>query len=312
MDRVQILELVSDRLRELLLLVREAGERVLAVYANDFDVVLKSDLSPLTLADSLSHEILFGSLPGIVPCPVLSEEGAEIPYSERSSWDVFWSIDPLDGTKEFVRKSGDFCVSVGLVLGQGPIFGAIYIPVRGQIYFGGEGFGSYRIVKETISSMESLSSKELLSSADRLDSGDSRPERNWVLLGSVSHGSEMPPELVRALFEKEKFDSFSIGSAIKFCRIAEGSADFYPRYGTTMEWDTSAGQAIVCGAGGGVVEIGSKSPLIYNKSALENPDFYCYGNRFKDRFPEILAPLSPLRRTRGGRGRPWDPGTSEK
>jgi 3'(2'), 5'-bisphosphate nucleotidase len=293
MEKEQVLDLVSQRLRELILLVREAGERVLSVYANEFDVVLKSDLSPLTLADSLSHEILFASLPGIVSCPVLSEEGAEIPYSERSAWPAFWSIDPLDGTKEFVRKSGDFCVSVGLVVGSTPIFGVIYIPVGNQIYFGGKGFGSYRIAKETIDSLENLDSKALLSSAIRLDTGDRNLRRHWVLLGSVSHGAEMPSELTKTLFEKERFDSYSIGSAIKFCRIAEGFADFYPRYGTTMEWDTSAGQAIVLGAGGAVVAIETGSPLKYNKRDLENPDFYCFGGRFRKRFPEIMGTASP-------------------
>jgi len=290
MDRAKILDLVSHRLHDLLLLVREAGERVLGVYANDFDVVLKSDLSPLTLADSLSHEILFGSLPGIVPCPVLSEEGTEISYGERSLWECFWSIDPLDGTREFVRKSGDFCVSVGLVLGREPVFGVIYIPVHDQIYFGGKGFGSYRISKGIIDSLEDRDSKSLLLSADRLSSGGNFSGRPWVLLGSVSHGAEIPPELMRALYEKEDFDSFSIGSAIKFCRIAEGAADFYPRYGTTMEWDTSAGEAIVSGAGGGVVAIETGKPLLYNKRNLENPDFFCFGERFRGRFPEILLP----------------------
>lgn len=292
MDRLEILDLVSLRLRELLLLVRRAGQGVLSVYAHDFDVVLKSDLSPLTLADSLSHDLLFSALPAIVPCPVLSEEGTAIPYSDRASWEAFWSIDPLDGTKEFVRKSGDFCVCVGLVLRNEPIFGVIYIPVLNQIYFGGEHFGSYRMEGVDIAELERMDPETILASSDRLNSGDDPSGKRWLLLGSVSHGSDIPRDLLATLFEKAPFDSASIGSAIKFCRIAEGAADLYPRYGTTMEWDTSAGQAIVCGAGGGVVAAGTKVPLRYNKKSLENPDFYCYGGRFRKVFPELLETCS--------------------
>jgi 3'(2'), 5'-bisphosphate nucleotidase len=292
MDRREILDSISPRLQKLLLIVREAGKKVMGVYADDFNVVFKPDLSPLTLADGLSHETLFRSLPGIFPCPVLSEEGRAVPYKERSEWNSFWSIDPLDGTKEFVRKSGEFCISVALVVGKTPIFGIIYIPVCNQLYFGGEGFGSYRMEKPVIDSLEHQDSMSLLQISDLLNSRISLSNRGWILLRSVSHGLEIPPDIMNALHKKASFETLSVGSAIKFCRIAEGTADFYPRYGTTMEWDTSAGDAIVRGAGGGLITIGTGRPLNYNKLNLENPDFYCFSGRFQEDFPEILSQSS--------------------
>ncbi|MCL4485282.1 MAG: 3'(2'),5'-bisphosphate nucleotidase CysQ [Nitrospirae bacterium] len=290
MDRTSCIDSLTADLGTLLRLLREAGKKVLSVYREDFMVVLKPDDSPLTLADSESHDLLVTGLPEILPVPVLSEEGREIPSSERESWRAFWSIDPLDGTREFVRRSGEFCISVALVLGRIPIFGLIYIPVEDRIYFGGEGVGSYRLDGAKFDGILGKGGEEALSSCDRLDPArDGWGARPWVMLGSVSHHSEIPADLREALSMKETFHLHSVGSAIKFCRVAEGRADFYPRYGTTMEWDTAAGQAIVCGVGGGVVEAGTKRPLLYNKPALENPDFYCFGPRFRSRFPEIAG-----------------------
>lgn len=291
MDRASCITSLAADLGTLLRLLREAGKKVLSVYREDFRVVLKADDSPLTLADSESHDLLAKSLPEILPVPVLSEEGREIPFSERKSWRVFWSIDPLDGTREFVRRSGDFCISVALVADRIPIFGLIYIPVEDRIYFGGEGFGSYRLAGTKIDERHGKEREAVLSFCDRLDpegTGAEREPRPWVLLGSASHHSEIPSGLKHALSKKEHFQNLSVGSAIKFCRIAEGQADFYPRYGTTMEWDSAAGQAIVEGVGGGVFDIPTGRPLLYNKPVLENPDFYCFGPRFRRRFPEIL------------------------
>lgn len=293
MDRQQeIQRLVSSRLGELLLLVREAGERVMSVYAKEFDVVLKSDHSPLTLADCHSHEILAKGLPGIVACPVLSEEGTAIPYADRAAWDTFWSIDPLDGTKEFVKRTGDFCVSVGLVMDSAPVFGVIYVPVLEQIYFGGRGFGSYCMDPAGRALIEGSDPERILLQSRRLDPQGFPDKAEWTLLGSVSHGGEIPRALMERLEAGGPFRVASIGSAIKFCRVAEGQADFYPRYGTTMEWDTSAGQAIVQGAGGDVVSTRTGESLRYNKETLENPDFYCVGARFLRVFPDMFGDLS--------------------
>lgn len=291
MDRASCIDGISSNLGSLLRLLRDAGEAVLSVYREDFKVVLKPDASPLTLADSESHDLLSKSLPRILPVPVLSEEGREIPPSERASWRAFWSIDPLDGTREFVRRSGEFCVSVALVLDRVPVFGLIDIPVEDRIYFGGEGFGSFRLEGAKVDGIAGKGLETILSACEKLPltmGGGGPLNAPWTLLGSVSHHSEMPTRLKDALSKKESFRTTSVGSAIKFCRIAEGSADFYPRYGTTMEWDTAAGQAIVCGVGGGVVDAAHKRPLLYNKSDLENPDFFCFGPRFRKRFPEIL------------------------
>ncbi len=291
MDRASCIDGISANLGLILSLLREAGAAVLSVYREDFKVVLKPDDSPLTLADSESHDLLSKNLPRILPVPVLSEEGLAIPPSERESWRCFWSIDPLDGTREFVRRSGEFCISVALVLDQVPIFGLIDIPVEDRIYFGGEGFGSFRLEGSKVGKISGNGTESVLSLCERLPSspeGGAASGEPWILLGSVSHHSEIPSVLRERLSKKEVFQKKSVGSAIKFCRIAEGSADFYPRYGTTMEWDTAAGQAIVCGVGGGVVDSSTKKPLLYNKPDLENPDFFCFGPRFRKRFPEIL------------------------
>ena len=289
-DRTSCIDRVSVHLGQFLSLLHEAGKQVLSVYREDFAVVLKSDDSPLTLADSKSHDLLYANLPAILEVPVLSEEGQMIPLSERVSWRAFWSIDPLDGTREFVRRSDEFCISVGLVLNGFPIFGGIQIPVEDRIYFGGEGFGSFRIEGPQVEGLKDKGLEAVLSCCDRLgpDGTNDRADRPWVVLGSASHRSEIPEELMSVLAAKEHFMMRSVGSAIKFCRIAEGAADFYPRFGRTMEWDTAAGQAIVAGVGGRVIEIGTRKPLHYNKPVLENPEFYCFGPRFRQRYREFI------------------------
>lgn len=290
MDRHTILKSLSASLGDILGLVREAGERILDVYSKDFDVVLKSDLSPLTLADKRSHEILFERLPRYLNVPVLSEEGRTIEFAERASWTTFWSADPLDGTREFVKKSGDFCVSVGLVHEALPLFGVIYIPLEDRLYFGGRDFGAYALDGKDSASLGGLPAKTILLRSTALGTDREPSDREWVLIGSASHGSELPTTLLERLNKKHPFSTKSVGSAIKFCRIAEGSADFYPRAGTTMEWDTAAGQAIVEATGGGLISIVGRRPLGYNKEHLENPDFYCYGRRFAEEFPDLLLP----------------------
>ena len=281
---------LSHSLGDILVLVREAGERILEIYAEKFEVFLKSDLSPLTLADQRSHDTLFAGLPRLLDVPVLSEEGRTIDFAERSSWTTFWSADPLDGTKEFVRRSGDFCVSVGLVHNRAPLFGIIYIPIEDNIYFGSRELGSHRLGGTAIRELSGLSAPDVLLRCHAIDSGNDSPEKEWVLIGSASHGAELPPGIDRSLREKHSFSIQSVGSAIKFCRIAEGAADFYPRVGTTMEWDTAGGQAIVEAAGGGLRSFPSAKPLLYNKESLENPDFFCFGKRFAQEYPELVLP----------------------
>ena len=280
---------IARTLGSILVLVREAGERILEVYGQKFEVFLKSDLSPLTLADQRSHEVLFEGLPLLLDVPVLSEEGRTIDFAERSSWQTFWSADPLDGTKEFVRKSGDFCVSIGLVHDRSPLFGVIYIPVENRVYFGSRALGSHTLSGDLIPALSGLPAEEVIARSQRLDSDRISPEKEWVLIGSVSHGGEISPEVLKKLREKHPFSVKSVGSAIKFCRIAEGAADFYPRVGTTMEWDTAGGQAIVEAAGGGLISATTGQPLTYNKESLENPDFLCFGKGFAQEYPELLS-----------------------
>ncbi len=283
---------IARSLGNILVLVQEAGKRILDVYGQKFEVFLKSDLSPLTLADQRSHEVLFEGLPRILDVPVLSEEGRTIEFAERSSWQTFWSADPLDGTKEFVRKSGDFCVSIGLVHDRSPLFGVIYIPVENRVYFGSMDLGGHTLSGDLIPALSGLPAVDVLARSQRLESNRASAEKEWVLIGSVSHGGEISPEVLKKLRKKHPFSVKSVGSAIKFCRIAEGAADFYPRVGTTMEWDTAGGQAIVESAGGGLISATTGQPLTYNKESLENPDFLCFGGRFAQEYPEMLS-LSP-------------------
>lgn len=244
-------------LQEVIDLSKRAGEAVLDVYSSYFTVEQKEDRSPLTLADKRSHEIISGHLRDRYPFPVLSEEGRSISYEERSRWDYFWLVDPLDGTKEFVKRNGEFTINVALIHGGRPIIGVIYIPVTKILYYGVNGRGSYRVAD---------GERERLP----VQAGKGR----FTVVGSRSHATREFDEYVANIRERHgEIDFISAGSSIKFCLIAEGKADIYPRLGPTMEWDTAAGQIIVEESGGEVLEFGSGKPLTYNKENLLNPHF---------------------------------------
>ena len=258
----------------------EAGKAVLEVYQSDFAVAQKDDKSPLTLADRRSHDIIMAFLEKM-PYPILSEEGRSIPYAERCLWDTFWLVDPLDGTKEFIKRNGEFTVNIALVEKQQPIMGVIYVPVTDTLYFGDAALGAYRMDK-ALTTCESddrplLIPEEyiahLIRSASRLPIAhdDKRP---YTIVGSRSHST---PEVDRIVQENKKIhgkvDFISAGSSLKICMVAEGRADLYPRTGPTMEWDTGAGQAIARAAGAEVIAFHSPIPLQYNKENLLNPWF---------------------------------------
>lgn len=240
---------------------REAGNAILDVYNTDFDVERKEDNSPLTKADKRSHEIIVARLSDVdgIVFPVLSEEGRDIPYEVRKDWDYFWLVDPLDGTKEFVKRNGEFTVNIALVRRDRPVLGVIYLPVKGMLYYGSVSNGVFR---EDGGKRERLPLKQ-------------RPER-FTVAGSRSHGSGKLESFIAALKVRySEIDVISAGSALKFCLVAEGRADVYPRFGPTMEWDTAAGHIIVEESGGAV----SKS-LTYNKPSLLNGDFLVAGPRY--------------------------------
>lgn len=234
---------------------REAGRVILEVYGTEFEVTQKQDHSPVTLADMRSNAIIEASLRDRFPdIPVLSEEGRETPFEVRRKWDRFWLVDPLDGTKEFIKRNGEFTVNIALVQGRTPVVGIIYIPVSDRAYVGQVGEGCWEI---------SSGGRKKLTVAPI---SAKTPVR---VLRSRSHPT---PGLEHLLSLIPSYEVFNRGSALKFCSVAGGEADFYPRFGPTWEWDTAAGQAIVTAAGGVMLDL-SGNPFLYNKENLLNGPF---------------------------------------
>ena len=273
MDTIQYDKLILTTI----LAAKRAGEAILEVYDSDFAVEQKDDKSPLTLADKRSHEIIENVLEQTVTAnnstvPILSEEGKEIPYDERIKWEYFWLVDPLDGTKEFIKRNGEFTVNIALIHKHKPVLGIIYIPVKEVFYIAAINFGAYKLENSSILT-EDLSIEELIDKSQKLPL-NSNDKTTLTVIGSRSHTSEEFTEFVKQLNQKhENVEFISSGSSLKLCLVAEGKADVYPRFGPTMEWDTAAGQAIVEQAKGTVMETESNEPLNYNKSNLLNPFF---------------------------------------
>lgn len=259
---------------------REAGEAILRIYRTDFNVSFKDDHSPLTLADRRSNEIITSRLsrPPFHRFPILSEEGRDIPYDERKRWEYFWLVDPLDGTKEFIRRNDEFTVNIALVHGKRPVLGIIYIPVHDSLYYSAEDLGAFRIIHDS-SENRALSAEDVCRDSDRLPIAGTRPDERTQrsplkVISSRSHLSEETADFISRLKKDHgEVKTLSSGSSIKFCLIAEGSADIYPRFGPTMEWDTAAGQSIVEEAGGKVLRSDTLEPVTYNKKNLLNPWF---------------------------------------
>jgi len=267
---------------------KDAGRAVLDVYKQDFDVWYKEDQSPLTAADQLSHKIIVDHLndPSIKSFPVLSEEGKEIPFEQRCAWKYFWLVDPLDGTKEFIKRNGEFTVNIALIDQKRPVLGVIYVPVKKCYYFASKDIGAYRLQyngaddlldDEVIESDEDEALDTILRQSDKLPCEDLRlntSNSQLTIAGSRSHPSKEFEAFVEKMKKKySKVEVVSSGSSLKLCLVAEGRADIYPRLGPTMEWDTAAGQAVVEQAGGSVVNYETGEPLQYNKNNLLNPWF---------------------------------------
>lgn len=248
----------------------QAGEEILKIYIDpnsDFSVEKKADNSPLTIADKASHKVIEASLKetGI---PILSEEGKAIDYNERKHWDTFWCIDPLDGTKEFIKKNGEFTVNIALIKESKPVMGVIYVPVSNTLYFGSAEEGAWKLeeAKENCD-LEQLKTKGL-----QLPT----PLNSEVLklVGSRSHMSAETEDYINELKkEHPQIEIVSKGSSLKICMVAEGSAHQYPRFGPTMEWDTAAGHAIANAAGKKLWLTDLSGELQYNKENLLNPYF---------------------------------------
>ncbi|MDR4507612.1 MAG: 3'(2'),5'-bisphosphate nucleotidase CysQ [Candidatus Brocadiaceae bacterium] len=280
------------------LVAKRAGDAILEVYNSDFAVEQKDDKSPLTLADKRSHEVIVGMLKKRIKnenaecrddyssMPILSEEGRDIPFEDRRKWEYYWLVDPLDGTKEFVKRNGEFTVNIALMQRNRPVLGCIYVPVQDIFYFAAEGLGSYKL-EDSEKVTDDLSVKELfdisrklpLKKQEKNDTSCDNKKTNGentplTIIGSRSHTSKEVSEFVEHI--KKQFggvEFISAGSSLKFCLVAEGKADIYPRFGPTMEWDTAAGHVIVEQASGEVIDVHTKAPLQYNKRELLNPFF---------------------------------------
>ena len=247
-----------------------AGKAIMEVYSQPFSVELKADNSPLTIADKRAHEIIVNGLSDS-GLPILSEEGSQINYEVRKNWVNYWLVDPLDGTKEFINKNGDFTVNIALISNQEPIFGVVYAPVPGFMYWGSEA-GSYRLDMKNIEQIDFSKFSTIKSLAEKLPINTKHD--GFVVLGSRSHMNVETQAYIKKLENIHPNLSFiSRGSSLKFCTLAEGAADVYPRFGPTMEWDTAAGDAIVKFAGREIVQFENNRPLVYNKENLLNPWF---------------------------------------
>ena len=245
-----------------------AGEAVMNVYKKDFTIELKSDDSPLTEADKVSNQVIRFFLKNNFP--VLSEEGKSINYEERKNWSVFWMVDPLDGTKEFINKNGEFTVNIALIKKGKPVLGVVYVPVPSALYFGSENAGSFKCHIEQRGEFENID--VLLNISEKLK-GDHLPAK-YSIVASRSHPSpETEHFITQCKAEHGEVELISKGSSIKFCLVAEGKAHIYPRLAPTMEWDTAAAHAIAKFAGCRVVDFNTGEELEYNKESLLNPHF---------------------------------------
>ena len=244
----------------------EAGKEILNFYHNDIEVTHKEDLSPLTKADLASNKIILESLTKLNSnIPILSEESL-VDWSIRKNWKKYWLVDPLDGTKEFIKKNGEFTVNIALIEDNNPILGVVYVPAKSLLYFAEKNKGSFKTnTKNKLENFEGIQ-KIIVSSQTN------RPR----VIGSRSHSNATFDNWV-----KEKFPNADIvqaGSSLKFCLIAEGKADIYPRFGPTSEWDIAAGHMIVNEAGGKIRTFQNHSIKYNTKENIINPEFYAIGN----------------------------------
>ena len=254
----------SELLEPVCQIARQAGRRILEIYATDFQVDTKQDQSPLTAADMASHHSIIAGLEALTPnLPVLSEESAEIAYEERSRWQHYWLIDPLDGTKEFVRRNGEFTVNIALIAHQRAILGVVHVPVRNIDYYGYVKDGAYRREGDNVTRIQACAKA-------------SSPVR---VVGSRSHRGASLDSFLDRLGVHELV---AMGSSLKICLVADGQADIYPRLGPTCEWDTAAAQAVVESAGGHVTDTDG-IPLRYNtKAEYLNPHFLVFGDNSRN------------------------------
>lgn len=242
-----------------------AGLEILKVYDTAFEVEHKEDHSPLTLADRKAHEVIVRGLSN-TNIPVLSEKGRQIEYAQRKEWSRFWMVDPLDGTKEFVKRNGEFTVNIALIENGISVAGVIYVPVSGVMYFGIPRKGAFKM---TSFNAPNDGLDAWIAAAKKLPL--IRESKTYTVVGSRSHKSAETASFMDQLSEIHgEINIVSMGSSLKICLVAEGVADIYPRFAPTMEWDTAAGHAIAKGAGKEIYDHTTGKPMVYNKENLLN------------------------------------------
>lgn len=260
---------ISESLKTAIKASLHAGKVIMQVYDTAFDVELKDDKSPLTEADSKANDVINSYL-NQTEFPIISEENKQVDYGTRKDWTTCWVVDPVDGTKEFIKRNGEFTVNIALVTNGMPILGVIYMPTTKTIYFAdvNKSLGLKAELQNHDSTIE-----DVLESAIKLEPKSTESHQIQVV-GSRSHMSQETMDFVESLKSKGKdVEIVSKGSSLKFCLVAEGNADVYPRFAPTMEWDTAAGQAICNAVGVEVISNESNEPLLYNKENLLNPWF---------------------------------------
>ena len=248
-----------------------AGKKIIEIYnSDDFDVSEKSDSSPLTIADKESHKLIVNFL-SETGYPILSEEGSKIEHKKRKSWKTFWLVDPIDGTKEFIKKNGEFSVNIALVENQKTILGVVYAPALKVLYFAEQNLGSYKVVN--------ISSFECINEGKTQNLKESSYPEIYTIVVSKSHMNLETENYVNEIKNsKGKIELRSFGSSLKICKVADGEAHCYPRFGPTMEWDTAAAHAVAKYALCRLIDFKSKKELKYNKENLLNPFFLVLSN----------------------------------
>ena len=235
---------------------KQAGLVIMDIYKTDFNIKFKNDKSPVTEADTMANDIITAELLKIAPdIPILSEEGIDIPFEERSKWESFWLVDPLDGTKEYIKKNDEFTVNIAYMQNNLPVFGVVYAPALDELYWGSIEKGAYKSFAGN--SFNPIRVKSQLSNPVQLATSRSHPS----------------PKMDKFLAQFKKIDLHPMGSSLKICSVADGRVHFYPRLGPTMEWDTAASHAVIKAAGGEIIKYGTNKPLEYNKEDLLNPEF---------------------------------------
>ncbi len=280
--KIAIDQIIIDQhiIAKLIDIARTAGDAILAIYnaPEKINLQIKSDQSPITAADMAAHHIIVQALASLLPLPIISEEATLPDFVERKTWQAYWLIDPLDGTKEFIGRTGEFTVNIALVQNGVPVLGVVHVPTTDETYIGVD---KYISSEHKIQAEKYRSGKKISNLKTRDLNARFAAQQSLDVLASARHGSDETAVLLQeiAQYWPVPLQILTAGSSLKFCWIAEGRADFYPRLAPTCEWDTAAAQAVLVAAGGAVINTKTLMPLLCNDSeSLVNPSFFAVGD----------------------------------